>query len=406
MTITRKVVGVLVAALLPLAACDIFKVESPGKIADDNLNDPDALHAVVTGMSFDLAEAMDDNSDLLSLASGELWHGGSYSWGDVPRGTILPEDVDIGWSSMMQARWVTEHGIERLQGNMSATEFDKNPEVARAYMLGGFANRLIGENVCETVIDGGAPEPNTVEFDRGIEKFNHAITIGTTAGADEVVTAAHAGLASLLAWKGDWTGAVAQAQLVPADFVVVASLKSEGNSNTLAYETHGRFEYTVFSTEFASHPGDPRAPWHIEYLDNGAVATGANGSTPMYQQDKYADLGDDIPLAKGTEMLVLRAEAALRNNDVPGAIALMNLARAEYGMADLAVPTGATALQQAWDLLHFERGATTWLENRRFWDERRWFAETGPAHFDFLANRPSHCVPISKEERNSNPNIP
>jgi hypothetical protein len=403
---TRKWVGVLVAALLPLAACDVFKVESPGKIPDDNLNSPDAVHSLVTGMSFDLAEAMDDNSDLLALASKELWHGGSYSWGDVPRGIILPEDVDIAWASMMQAQWVTEHGIERLQLSLTPEHFATNADVARAYLLGGFANRLIGENVCETVIDGGAPQSNTVEFTRGIEKFNQAITIGTAAGATQIVRAAHAGKASLLAWTGDWDGAVAEAQLVPDSMVYSASLKSEGNSNTLAYETHDRYEYTVYSTEFANHPNDPRAPWEVVLLENGDTATGANGSTPMYQQLKYNSLGDDIPLVKGTEMLVLRAEAALRNDDVTSAIQLMNQARNVYGMDPLAEPTGPTALQDAWDLLHYERGATVWLENRRFWDERRWFEETGPAHFDFLADRPSHCVPISKEERNSNPNIP
>jgi starch-binding outer membrane protein, SusD/RagB family len=393
------------AVTLAVSACSgMFDVEAPGRIADENLNDPDAAPGIVTGMSYDLAGAMNSANDLLALASGELYHGGSYNWAEVPRGVITDEDVNDTWGSMMQARWVTEHGIERLQTSLTPEEFPKSALVARAYLLGGFANRLIGENVCETVIDGGAPEPNTVEFDRGIEKFTKAIEIGTAAGssASDIVTAAHGGRASLKAWKGDWNGAVADAQKVPTDFVYDAILMTEGLSNTLAFETHDRYEYTVFGTEFASRPNDTRAPWEILYRADGKVATGANGSTPMYQQQKYEDNGSDIPLLKGTEMLALRAEAALRNNDIGGAIALLNQARAAADMPALPTPGSLT---EAWAILHAERGAITWLENRRFWDERRWFAETGPPHFDFLKDR-DKCIPISKEEKDSNPNVP
>ena len=42
------------------------------------------------------------------LASGEMFHGGSYDWADIPRGTILDEDVDNEWEEMHQARWVAE----------------------------------------------------------------------------------------------------------------------------------------------------------------------------------------------------------------------------------------------------------------------------------------------------------
>jgi starch-binding outer membrane protein, SusD/RagB family len=393
------------ALVLALGACKgLFDVVAPGRIADDDLNSADAAAGIVTGMSYDLAGAMNSANDLIALASGELWHGGSYNWGDVPRGIIMPEDVNGTWGSMMQARWVSEHGLLRLENSLKPDVFSSSPLTARAYLLGGFANRLIGENVCETVVDGGAPEPNTVEFDRGIAAFGKAITIGSAAGSNgaDIVTAAYGGRASLKAWKGDWAGAVADAMHVPVAFAYSAILMTDGLSNTLAYETHDRFEYTVHGTEFANHPGDTRAPWEIIHRADGTVATGANGQSPMYQQEKYVEHGADIPLVKGTEMLVLRAEAALRSNDIATAYGRLNEARAFYGMAALPVAANMT---DAWTDLHFERGATTWLENRRFWDERRWFAETGPAHFDFLVDR-DRCIPISKTERDSNPNVP
>lgn len=382
-----------------LAGCDILDVEAPGVISDDDLNNEDAIPGIVTGMSFDLAQSIDNSIETLSMAAGELWHGGSYDWADVPRGIILPEDVNGEWGTMHQARWVAEQGIERIRGILEPEEFDRSAQVARAYALGGLANRQLGENLCFTAIDGGPREPSSVHFPRAEAMFDEAIRIGTNAGANDVVTAAYAGRASVRAWQGNWAGAVEDAAKVPVGFVYLAYLSSDGESNILAYETHDRYEYTVYNTEFADHPDDPRAPWIIVYRADGTIATGANGNTFHYQQKKYTNSGDDIPLVKGTEMLVLRAEAALRNNDIAGAFDLLNQARAHYSMDPLVAPA---SLDEAWDILHFERGATTWLENRRLWDLRRWFEETGPAHHDFLADR-DRCLPVSEEEMRTNP---
>ena len=390
------------AALIPLAGCgDIFETEAPGRIADENLDNEVAISGLVVGMSYDLAQAMDGLLEAwVPLAAGELFHGGSYDWADVPSGTILPEDVDGIWGDMHQARWVAEEGIERIRGILEAEAgaFENSPFVARAYLLAGFANRTLGENVCETAIDGGPRELNTVHFERAIEQFTQAIAIGQAAGSEDIVTAAYGGRASARAWLGDWAGAVQDAQQVPLAFSYVSKLSADGESNQIAYETHDRFEYTVFGTEWVDHPDDPRAPWIIVFENDGSVAVGANGSTLHYQQKKYTSTEDDVVLTKGTEMLVLRAEAALRNNDIPGAFLLLNEARDHYGMDPLTTP--ATA-EEAWSILHVERGATTWLENRRLWDLRRWFDEAGAAHHDFLADR-DRCIPISEEELNTN----
>jgi hypothetical protein len=402
--------------LMPLAACHgLFDVESPGRIKDADLNTKDALEGIVTGMSYDVARALNNSEEAIALLSVELWHGGSYNWAEIPQGVVRPEDVNGTWEAMFRPRYTTVAGIERMKTLLTPEEFAKSPLVARAYALAGFANRHLGENVCQTISPtSAAPEPNTAEFDRGIANFTEAITIGSAAGATDIVNAAYGGRASLKAWKGDWAGAAADAAHVPATFVYIAPLMTDGLQNTLSYETHDRYEYTVWSTEAANHFGDPRIPWDTAYAKNGKIAVGANGATPMFQQQKYDELGADIPLTKGTEMLVLRAEAALRQStpDISGAYALMNQERAVYGLPPLPV---ATSLAKAWSDLHWEREAVTWLEGRHLWDERRWFAETGPAHYDIpptigdptatLANR-QLCIPISQNEAMSNPNVP
>lgn len=402
----------LAAALLVVGGCSgIFDVESPGKIADDDLNDPQGIAPLVTGMSYLTAELFDDLLEFTTLASLELWHGGSYDWGDVPRGIILPEDADFYWAAMHELRAAAEDGIERMQGILPPEEFEENSHVARAHFFAGIANRTLGENVCQTAIDAGPAEPNTVHFTRAEEQFTRAIEIGSAAGADDVVAASYAGRASVRAWLDDWTNAAADAAQVPDDFVYEAIFTDAGASNSLAYETHSRNEYTVFNTEFAENYGDARLVWDTLYNDDGSIAVGANGATPMFQQNKYVSQNDDVPLVKGTEMLVLRAEAALRGGDIPGMTGLLNDARAVYGMSPLAEPATEA---EAWTVLQYERGATTWMEARRLWDIRRWVTiDGGAAGAAFLAAHPSFndpanprevCIPFSEEEINTNPN--
>ncbi|HET7275811.1 MAG TPA: RagB/SusD family nutrient uptake outer membrane protein [Longimicrobiaceae bacterium] len=392
--------------LIPLGGCDnLFTVEAPGRIANDNLNEIAAFPALVAGMSADLTDAYDATANYtLPVTSGELFHSGSYAITDVAKGILLPEDMNGEWGQMQQARWVAESGIERMQGILSDEQFNSSSLVARAYLYAGLANRLLGENVCSTTIDGGPEQPNTVHFERAIEQFTNAIEIGQRAADPITVTAAYGGRASVRAWMGDWAGAVQDAQQVPVDFSFNILFNSgAGNGNDLYIETHDRYEFSVYNTIFEDHPDDPRAPWDTVFTGEGEVDTGANGLTPVYQQQKYLSEDADNPAVKGTGMLVLRAENALRNGDIGLAYSFMNDARAFYGMDPL-VP--ASTIEEAWDDLHYERGATLWLEGRRLWDLRRWFnaGPSSPAYHPFLEDR-DKCLPISEEERESNPNL-
>lgn len=396
---TRTVV--LAGLVAALGGCDLLDVTSPGRIADEDLNSQDAFPGLVAGMSFDMTEAIDESDQDLAMASGELWHGGSYDFGQLPRGVILPEDVGSEWEEMQQARWVAEEGIRRMT-DLLGDAAGRSAFIARAYLWAGLANRLLGENLCSTAIDGGAEQPHTVHFDRGLEQFTQAIQVGQATGLTDVVAAAYGGRASMKAWTDDWAGAVSDAQQVSDDFVFVADFTNEV-ANDISYETYGRFEFSVWGTEFEAHPNDARAPWDTVFTADGSIANGANGSTPHYQQKKYPKLDSDIPLVKGTEMLVLRAEAALRNSQIGAAFDLLNQARAVYGMDPLDAPA---TLDEAWAILRFERGATNWMETRRLWDRRRWFAEGSgsPAYDPYLEGRDT-CFPISEAERRANPNL-
>jgi starch-binding outer membrane protein, SusD/RagB family len=417
MTHNKLAAVALVAAVAFAPACKGFlDVENPGPIEDEKLRTPDAVPSLVTGMSADLSEQLDEIVRLTSVAGDELAHGGSYAGeGLWYRGIIRPEDVNVQWSNMHRARFEAESGIERIKGMQGTNNFDYNVnrEYARANLYAGLANRLLGETTCEAVIDNGPAEANTVHFSRAEPYFTEAIRVaGVVSGATDILRAAYGGRASVRAWLGNWAGAIADAQQVPTSFVfnAIYSANSTRERNELYFETNNRREYTVFNTAWAQVFGDPRVLWDTVYTGSGAtraIQKGQDGRTNFFRQRKYSDLGADIALVKGTEVLMLRAENELRNGNIAAAFTLINQQRASYGLAGLPVATTTT---DAWRVLGRERGAVLWLEARRLWDLRRWYAQGGDAQTMVLERMPSFatrdkCIPISREELQTNPNL-
>jgi hypothetical protein len=397
-------------SLLALAACNFFDVENPGPIPDDELNQPSAMASLVTGMSFDLSRGLDELNYDVTVMADEQYHSGSYAApGLFVRGIIRPEDVNDEWGEAHRARWVAESGIERMKEVMGA-DFDKSALSARAYIYAGLANRLLGENMCQAVIDGSAPEDNKVHFARAEAQFTEALKIAATLTGglrDSLNRAAYGGRAAVRAWQGKWSEAVADAQQVPTSYVFVAffSTNTTAENNQLVVETNTRREFTVYNTQWAKVFKDPRVPWDTIKTTGGAIQTGQDGRTPFFRQRKYVGNGADVPLVKGTEMLLLRAEASLRNNDVTTAMQLINAQRTFYSTSTNPLPAlSATTVAEAWPILEKERGAALWLEVRRFWDLRRWNAEPPPIKNTFLDNR-DKCIPISENEQQSNPNV-
>jgi hypothetical protein len=293
--------------------------------------------------------------------------------------------------------------------------FDASPLAARAYVFAGLANRLLGEHVCDAVIDGGAKDTFVVHFQRAEAHFTEALRVAQnlspTSLRDSLSRVAYGGRASVRAWLDNWPDAALDAAQVPTRYVFAAvfSTNTPAETNDLVFETgQNRNEYTVFSTRWAQVFGDPRVPWDTSKTESGAIQPGQDGQTPFFRQRKLNGLGADVPLVKGTEMLMLRAEAALRAvpADVPGAMALINQQRAFYDPTGAILPPlSATTEAEAWPILQNERAAVLWIEGRRFWDLRRWNGEQPPIENTFLDQR-DKCIPVSENEEQSNPNIP
>lgn len=415
-----------VAVALMTAACE---VTNPGPVQDQYLDSPEARQGVVSGM----VRAM---SDVVSAGCGPALsrQGGAVAREIFPAGNTgtcgitvaeargeLPFDEENGiWTEAQNARWVAEDGIRRFQETMESSAFQSSALVAEAHVWAGFANRMMGENFCQAVIDGGGAEPHTVYFERAEQFFSQAMDVAQSAGASEVATAAQAGRASVRLYLGNLSGAANDAQAVPMDFSfeIPYSNISQAQRNTLWWSQQSTPYRTisVWNTpnwEYYDNTGDPRVAWEAdpEHEFGDASREIIGGNVPFLKQLKYQSGDAPVDLADGREMLLIRAEVQLRNGEWENAMDLINQLRTSVGVAE----RSASNSTEAWTYLKAERRIELWLEARRLGDLRRWSEEGTPGDLhpledpsnsgSYLVSDPDLCFPISETERNTNPNI-
>jgi len=150
--------------VLGLAACDL-DVSNPGPVADEFLDNPAAFAAIVNGMGRELSDALNWIGITSAIVTRELHATSGTPVQGVPaeahNGKLSPE-FDQQWTRSQRARWVSEDGIRRFKEVWGTTTYASSREGARANLWAGYAYRLIGENYCQSVIDGGPALADTV----------------------------------------------------------------------------------------------------------------------------------------------------------------------------------------------------------------------------------------------------
>lgn len=435
-----------------LVGCD-FDVINPGPVEDRFLDNSEAHEAVIAGIARMFADGLDNVAMTGGAVVRETFPSGSTGSFGISafqqRGIIFYDDVHVDWTEQQRARWMAEDAVRRFSESEDVADVNSYGPAAQAALWAGYANRLLGENYCQAIIDGGDALPRSAFFERAEEWFGRAAQIGQSAGLSDVVNAAYAGRASVRLDQGNWSGAVADAGLVPDGFVFQAEY------NTLDQEQFNRMywagagqpyrSFSVWNTqwdEYYSETGDPRVSWRWRLrtddntffdgtnppADLSLAGTGDAGvaivapvlpdeKVPQFEQTKYPREASNITLSSKLEMNLIVAENHLRNGDHESAMDLLNARRTSLGLDALA----PADLDEAWTLFKRERGAELWLEARRMWDLTRWAADGAPGDLhpkeilggaeSFLtvasrAGESNRCYPIPRAERESNPNLP
>ncbi len=453
-------------AVLLAAACDT-SVTNPGLTPDHDLDKPGSWPAVVIGARRALSDAIGSSGttggQLLywgAAVTFEINPAGSTGSFGIPTGVQygLPTDATMNadWTSSNVARYTAEAAVARFRRVMPDTLFPKSLLVAQAYLYAGFANRLLGENFCQSVIPVVVPDTTayvlspgslgsqTLYFFRADTAFTNAIATfiasgDTTTQTANFITAARAGRASVradLATYGlaPWADALADAALVPTNTFAFQAPYSSAAPDQYNYLYWARAnqsfrahtEWGTFYEGYYRTTRDSRVKWDTttksDTLGDAAVQK-FGGRVPFWPEAKYTARGDPVRLASGWEMRLIEAEAALANNDAPTAVTKMNLRRTNLGQP---LYSTTVTVDSAWSLLKLERALELWLEARRLGDLRRWMLNSIPGAYIDGTYRVSHpgtlsptpietmttpvartlCFPVGRNERETNPNVP
>jgi hypothetical protein len=402
-------------AIVVASACST-DVTNPGPIQADVLENRNALTAIVNGAGRNLSEALNWTSYTGAAVSRELHPAGSTgSFGITVQqqsGKLTVDEGDTYWNLSQLARWTAENAVERTKLILGDVDAPKSATVAQALVWAGYANRHLGENFCEGVIDGSAKQPYTVYLDRAEANFSEAITVATAAGGTTgatLVSAATAGRAQVRLLKGNLTGAATDAATIANAFTHRMSyFTTDLDQYNRIYWAGANQPYrahTVWNTYYENYrktTRDPRVPFDSSATQLlGDAAVGSLGRVRWYFQTKYPAQTSPINLATGWEMRLIEAEAKLVAGDRAGAMTLINAHRLSFTPALAAWP--GTTDAEAWVALKRERGIELWLEARRLGDLRRWTALNRPGVVEDMAGR-DLCFSTPRSERETNPN--
>jgi len=294
------------------------------------------------------------------------------------------------------------------------TDAQMPPGVSRTKLIGqaaayaGYSLTLLGEAMCSAAINVGPELTPAQLFAEAKTRFDSAVTAATAANDATTLSFATLGRARTLLDLGQPAAAGVDAAKIPAGFIVNMSTDAVNvRRENWVFVSINNGNWSTIDPSFRgltiSGAPDPRVA-----VTNTNKA-GTTQGTVIWTADKYPALATVMPIARYAEAQLIIADAKLAANDVPGAVAAINAARATHPGLSSYDATGQTAAQVLTQLVE-ERRRELFLEGHRLGDLRRYKLPILPA-----AGTPytlasgvydqQSCFPLPDVERINNPNI-
>tara|TARA_B100001750_G_C15503464_1_gene598761 strand:+ start:848 stop:2224 length:1377 start_codon:yes stop_codon:yes gene_type:complete len=358
--------------LFGLTGCDfdtesILDVHVPGRVTADALDNPSLAQTLVNSVIGDAECAWANMSGASSHHSDE-WMPGSgnltmRNWGQrkiyaTDAGYSQSTCSDWGYqlyTPLHTARFQAEDIYTRLEGFEGVDGKAEMQATVRAY--GGFALIGLAETWCRQAIDGGPALSQNDVLKIAEEKFTDAINLATST---DIKNMALVGRARARLGQENWTGAAADAALVPLDYVKNAT--RDGAAGTRYNKV---FEGLNNVNDETSKHGSVADHFRGLSLDAAGLPTQSATDTPdtrvsvvtkgtltfdfatifYYSDTKHQSRAEDMLMASGKEALMFLAETKARTGDTAGAIADMNTLRTAAGVPTITgTPTDIMAL--------------------------------------------------------------
>jgi hypothetical protein len=402
----------LLGTQLSCNADEIVEAETPDIVPPETLTGPEALPTIRGAAIGDFALAYSGSgadgsggTEGVIMTSGLLadeWINSETFPTRIEidrRGPIAINNgtAETWFRTLSRARNLSAVAVSRFRQYVPDSTRDVG--LTEVLSLNAFTYQFFGEIYCSGVPFSTADESGTLlygdplttlqMFDTSEARFNQALAAATALNAAVVGAAARTryinfasvGLGRSLLAQGQFAAAAAAVTAVPSTFAYVMY-----HSENTARQNNGVFNanvinerYSVAELEGANglpyrSAADPRVTFT---RTGGGTDVGFDGITPQFDQLRYLDRRDSIPVASGVEARLIQAEAFLFAGDSVNFLAQLNGLRAAPptytrvaagALPALTMPPTAVG---AVDLLFRERAFWLWLTAHRLWDMRR-----------------------------------
>lgn len=297
--------------------------------------------------------------------------------------------------------------------NLDLPDPAKNVNYARAHAMLGYSYVMMGEQFCVGTVLSGPELSTTAMLDSAIVHFTAAADIGGAVGTTDgtnLKNLALVGRARAKLQKGDKSGAIADAGLVPAGFnfnlVYVDDLANRTRlGNRMWQFTADRGSIAISPAWRVTDPRVPQrvAPSNLQPQDSNYPA---DRGVPYVIQDKFPTFASSIRLGSKLEADYIVAEAT----GTAAQLALIQARRAANGQPAY---TGGTDAASVLTEFMTQRGLEFYLEGKRLGDFRRnpssvlYVPVPGSTYWKpgFAPVSNQTCFPLPDDETDNNPNF-
>jgi hypothetical protein len=410
----------MVAILGVVAACnsnDLLDVDTPATVPVSMIDDPKNAVLMVNSAVADFECAFGSMVAVEGIISDELADAqlGAAAWPYDRRDANTQPGGSYGvnpctnnqtpgiYNPLSTARWDADHALENLNKWTDAEVPNRQALIAKAALYAGFSYAALGMSMCAAAFDLGPQVDQAGMFALAEERFTTAITTGQATNQPAIVNAAYVGRARVRLFRGNKTGAAADAGLVPVGFVLTAANDASDNRlyNRLYAVTQQFGFYTVesLSRDLKTENGelDPRSASKL------TTTRPADARSPIYAPNKYSSQATPTRIASYQEAQLILAEAQGGST----AVTAINALRAVAGLQPYTGGTDAASIQA---LVIDERRRALFLEGFRNYDLQRFNLPFNPAVGTAYPLKGgtygnTRCLPLPDNERFNNPNI-
>lgn len=436
----------VLAAAAFFSACDAFvsDVEEPIDVAtDDDLNSPDQVPFMITGVKAAFANTNDDAALLGGGLSDELFFDrqlenatfDTFEQIDDADINFANNSVDGFFNNLGELRLFSDDLVQRVQNRI---EFGDDQQALRdeaifvGQFYGGIARYYYAAYFGLTAGEGGGGVINAGPFIPSDEMYDLALAdldsaAATTTGQEALNTKyINTIRARIHLFRGEYGEAVAAANdgLAQGDEPLTALYDVQEDNDFYFGSGPGRSQFAA-PERFANYEGAVvfNTPEEGQDTDRSDIRiplyrdVDINGERSFFVQGKYLSREAPIEFITWEENALMLAElAALHGQDISGnpfgtddPLELINLVRTQYQGVD-ALASSTTVDE---DLIALEREKEFFVTGLRIIDQRRFDQPFVRQQLDIESGIESsrtvqgnwRYLPITQSERNQNPNL-